>query len=143
MWESRERYERRKLEALAARVGALRAEMRRIEQGGLVARRAAGARMGAGVAAAELHFAAVCEENRQGLLLELQERRKTVENERVAQMAVYQGVERQCKILENLRRRQYDVFRIEETRREQKRMDEIFLLRRGAGGREATEPESR
>jgi flagellar export protein FliJ len=142
MWESRERYERRKLEALAARVGALRAQIRRIEQGGLVARRAAGARMGAGVAAAELHFAAVCEESRREALAELLERLTAAENERVAQMTVYQGVERQCKILENLRRRQYDVFRIEETRREQKRLDEIFLLGRGAGEK-AAGPESR
>jgi flagellar export protein FliJ len=143
LWQSRERYERRKLEALAARVGALRAEMRRIELAALEARRAAGTRMGAGVAAAELHFAAVCEESRQEALAALQARLAEAESERLAQMSIYQSVERQTKIFENLRRRQYDVFRLEENRREQKRLDEIFLLRRAAGKREAAERESR
>ncbi len=143
LWQSRERYERRKLEALAARVGALRAEMRRIELSALEARRAAGTRLGAGVAASELHFAAVCEGSRQEFLAQLGERLNAAESERMAQMSVYQGVERQMKIFENLRRRQFDAFRLEETRREQKRMDEIFLLRLGAGENEAAERESR
>jgi flagellar export protein FliJ len=143
LWQSHERYERRKLEALAARVGALRAEMRRIELAAIEARRAAGERMGAGVAAAELHFAAVCQDSRQELLAQLGERLKAAEDERLAQMSVYQGVERQMKIFENLRRRQHEAFRVEETRREQQRMDEIFLLRLGAGENEAAERESR
>ena len=58
-------------------------------------------------------------------------------------MSVYQSVERQEKIFENLRRRQYDAFRLEENRREQKRLDEIFLLRQAAGEREAAERKSR
>ena len=143
LWQSRERHERRKLEALAARVGALRAEMRRAELAALETRRAAGARMGAGVVAAELHFAAECEGSRQEFLAQLGERMRTAENERLAQMAVYQEVERQMKIFENLRRRQFDAFRLEETRQEQKRMDEIFLLRLGAGENEAAKRESR
>lgn len=142
LWRSRERYERRKLEALAARVGALRGEIQRIELAALEARRAAGARMVAGMAASELHFAAVCEESRREALAELQARLAEAESERLAQMNVYQSVERQVKIFENLRRRQYDAFRLEENRREQKRLDENFLLQRAAGEREAAERES-
>jgi flagellar export protein FliJ len=125
-------------------VNGLRAEIRRIEQGGLAARRAAGARMGSGVAAAELHFAAVCQDSRQEFLAQLGERLNTAENEWRAQMSVFQSVERQMKIFENLRRRQYETFRLEETRREQKRMDELFLLRLGTADRNETpERESR
>jgi flagellar export protein FliJ len=142
LWQSRERYERRKLESLAARVAALCAEIRRVELVSAEARRAAGARLGAGIAAAELHFATQCEHSRQELLEKLGERLKDTENERLAQMAVYQAVERQMKILENLRRRQYETFRVEENRREQKHLDELFLLRMSAAGDKAPEQNS-
>jgi flagellar export protein FliJ len=143
LWQSRERYERRKLEALAARVGALRAEMRRIELAAIETRHAAGARLGAGVPAAELHFATECQANRQEYLAKLSDRLKAAENERLAQMAIYQSAERQTKIFENLRRRQYETFRLEEARRQQKQMDELFLLRLGAAENEDATGDSR
>lgn len=139
MWHSRERYERRKLEALAARLGALRAEMRRVEGNALASRREIGARLDAGVTASELHFAETCEENRHAFLAWLEKQVKKTETEHQAQMAVYQAVGRQCKIFENLRRRQLEAFRLEETRREQKRLDEIFLLSRASAERAENE----
>lgn len=137
MWRSRERYERRKLEALAARLGALRAEMRRVEENALASRRELGGRLDTGLAAVELHFAASCEENRRAFLIWLRDQVKATENEHQAQMAVYQAVERQCKVFENLRRRQLEAFRLEEARREQKRLDENFLLGRATAERAA------
>lgn len=135
LWRSRERQERRKLEALAAQLSALRAERRRVAEHSLAARRKTGARLDGGMIGAELHFAAACEGNRNRYLAWLQERVKAAEEEHRAQMAAYQAAERQCKILENLRRRQLEAFRLEEVRREQKRLDENFLLGRATAAR--------
>ena len=143
LWRSRERHERRKLEAIAARLGALRAELRRVEENATQSRRATGARLGGGMAAAELHFATTCEQNRHAFLAWLEEKLKGAESEHRLQLAAYQAAERQCKILDNLRRRQLDAFRLEEARREQRRLDEIFLLMRAAGEREAAEVQER
>lgn len=144
LWRSRERQERRKLEALAARMGALRTERRRVAEEATAARRQTGVRLDDGMTAAELHFAAACEGNRSRYLQWLQERMKAAEDEHRAQMAAYQAAERQCKILENLRRRQLEAFRLEETRREQKQLDENFLLGRATSERSKAEamPES-
>lgn len=132
LWRSRERYERRKLEALAARLGALRAERRRVEAGEVASRREIGGRLGMGLVASELHFAAACEENRHVYLRWLTEQIGKAETAHRAQLAAFQAVERQCRIYENLRRRQLETYRIEEARREQKRLDEIFLLTRAS-----------
>ncbi|MDE3136948.1 MAG: flagellar FliJ family protein [Acidobacteriota bacterium] len=123
-------------------MAALQAEIRRIDLTAIEARRAAGARLGGGIPAVELHFATECQESRQELLATLGERLKVAENERFTQMTVYQAVERQMKILENLRRRQCETYLLEETRREQKQMDELFLLRLSAVGNEAVPRET-
>lgn len=135
MWQSRERQERRKLEALAARLAALRVEMHRVEKNSRASRRDFGTWLGAGVAAAELHFAGRCEDNRNAFLKWLRDQLKATSSEHQAQMAVHQAVERQCKIFQNLRQHQLEAFRLEETRREQKRLDEIFLLGRAMAKR--------
>jgi flagellar export protein FliJ len=140
LWRSRERYERRKLEALAARLAALRAERRRVETHAAASRREFGGRLGSGLAGSELHFAAACEENRHTYLRWLREQIEKVEGEHRAQMTAFQSVERQRKIYENLRRRQFETYRIEETRREQKRLDEAFLLTRAATRDAADDP---
>lgn len=137
MWRSRERNERRKLEALAARMAALRAELRRVEENSRTSRRDYSARMDGGMAAAELHFAETCEDNRHAFLTWLCQQVEATASEHQAQMAVHQAVERQCKIFENLRQHQLEAFRLEESRREQKRLDEIFLLGRATAERAA------
>lgn len=130
MWRGRERQERKKLEALAARLSALWAEIQRVEENSRASRRDFGARLGGGIAAAELHFAETCEENRYGFLTWLREQVKATRREHQAQMAVHRAVKRQCKIFENLRQNQLEAFRLEEARHEQKQLDEIFLLGR-------------
>jgi flagellar export protein FliJ len=139
LWRSRHRQERRKLESAGARLAALRTELNRVEENRLRSRRATENWLGEGATAAELHFVQACEGNRQAFLAWLREQVKSAEAEHRKQMAVYQGVERQCKIFENLRNRQYEVYRRDEDRREQRRLDEVFLLGYAAAERGRTE----
>jgi flagellar export protein FliJ len=144
LWRSRERQERRKLEALAARLGALRAERRRVVEGAIADRRQTGERLNGGMTAAELHFAEACEGNRDRYLAWLQERVKAAEEKHRTQMAAYQAAERECKILENLCHRQFEAFRLEEMRREQKKTGRKLPLGRAMAERGKAEaaPES-
>lgn len=140
LWQGRERQERQKLEALGARLAALRSEMQRARENGIESRRSNGKRLAEGAAGAELHFIGACEDNRQSFLDWLQEQMNMVESEHQKQMDVYRAVERQRKIFENLRRRQMEIFRQEEDRREQKRLDEVFLLTRATAERTQASP---
>lgn len=140
LWQGRQRQERRKLEALGARLAALRTERKRVRENSIQSRRENGKRLGEGAAGAELHFIETCEDNRHSFLGWLQEQINAAESDLRKQMAVYQAVERQCKILENLRRRQMAIYRQEEDRREQKRLDEVFLLMRATAERNEPAP---
>ena len=88
--------------------------------------------MKAGMVAVEFHFAtaSLAAENRR-LKLMLAEIAK-VEQEYQAQQAAYAEARKKCKILERLRERQMEAYQLEQGRREQQQVDDLFAMRQGA-----------
>jgi flagellar export protein FliJ len=90
-------------------------------------RRAEG--MDTGLRAAEIHFDERCREvlknHRQYLADELSRREKIREDQRGA----FEAARRAREVTDSLRERKMEAYRIEEQRREQRRMDDLFILR--------------
>jgi len=86
--------------------------------------------LSAGLTSAELHFHALCRNVLQRRREELQ--RELAEKQRLCELGRRHFLEaqRQREIVETLRRRQFQLYRQKETRVEQARLDEMFLLRR-------------
>jgi len=124
-----ERAELQKLQALAAAVAAARAEIDSLEKE-MEARRLAFADVLAeGLTAAEWHFEIAREASLVALRAELLKKLADLEEKRKQQQARYIHALRQREILSNLRERQLDAYELEQSRREQQRIDELFLIR--------------
>jgi len=136
---SYERMERMRLLAISAAVVRLRQEISALEHENLKTRQSTQSKLAAGVVAGELHFellaASIRLERKRVLKLQLADLEKKQEVQRKAYAAAQQKLD----ILQNLRDGQLSEYRIEESRREQKQADELFLLHRGSSG--TTEPE--
>jgi flagellar export protein FliJ len=85
--------------------------------------------LGAGTTAAELRFAIM----REGLLLEqrqfLQQELLRLQNLRDERQRIFQRARREREIFENLREHQRSQYEREAARREQRQLDDFFLLR--------------
>ena len=55
---------------------------------------------------------------------------RELESKRLAQLAVYQAAQRGREVLSEVRKRQHHSYETEQRRREQKTLDELFLVRR-------------
>jgi flagellar export protein FliJ len=86
--------------------------------------------LAAGAAASELQFDVLCDAQAELQRQELETRIRQAEERIEAQRGVLIGARRQRQLLENLRERQFLSFRVEQSRREQRRLDELFLLQR-------------
>jgi flagellar FliJ protein len=84
-----------------------------------------------GVPAAELHFADECfrvlEERKQALRKELAEAEQAL----AARIAAFEEARRQRRLMEELRERCKQIYRQQESRREQRSLDDLYLLLRG------------
>jgi flagellar export protein FliJ len=129
---SYERLERLRLHALLALIVRVREEIAAVEMESAKARRSVQEMLEAGMAGAELHFETESEKTRsvrkQGLELRLVELQRLREKQQLA----YQAALQKMKILENLRRRKRDEYTRELARREQNRLDELYLLHRAS-----------
>jgi flagellar export protein FliJ len=136
---SYERLERLRLLAIAAEIVRAREEIAAVARESVAARTDMHTRIGAGVAAAELHFELLSENMRQerkrmlGVLVAELEKRELV------QQRAYRLARQKREILSNLRQRKWDEYRREQARREQQRLDELFLLHRAATSPRAPE----
>ena len=83
----------------------------------------------AGEAAIELHFELACHEQLGLLRKELERQLTTLLESCAQQQKKYASARRNREVLEQLRSRQFERYRVEEVRREQRRTDEQFLLR--------------
>jgi flagellar export protein FliJ len=110
----------------------LAARQRVEEAGRMLAAMAAenAGKLQAGVTAAELQFDLLCRslaaERRQALEKQL----AVCEKARAQRLQAFQQARQQREAVDALRRRQFELYHEQETRREQRRLDDMFLLRR-------------
>jgi flagellar biosynthesis chaperone FliJ len=91
------------------------------------------------VAAAELQFELLSENMRQERRRMLAARLAELEKREIVQQQAYRLARQKREILSNLRQRKWDEYRREQARREQQRLDELFLLHRAATSPRAPE----
>jgi flagellar export protein FliJ len=85
--------------------------------------------LGAGTNAVELHFSLFRESSLREQIPQLQQELARFRTLRDQQQRIYQQARREREILENLRDRQQQEYERDATRREQRELDDLFLLR--------------
>lgn len=90
------------------------------------------AQTGAGVTSAELQFARECEDNSKLAIAQAQQEHIALMSQATAERESYVSLRRQSEVLQHLHDHALDIWRMEEARREQQRVDELFLMRWGA-----------
>ena len=81
--------------------------------------------------ATEMQFELACDRARLRRIDALREQVAKLEDLRRRQLEVFQRAQQQRKILENLRERQFAAYQLIQKRREQERMDDRFLITHG------------
>ena len=129
--KSLERAELQKLQALALLLIATRAEMERAEQSLDHFRRETSARMTrSGLFAADLQFEIERENAFKRLLIDLGKRLSALEQGRQEQQRRYLRARQQREIISSLYERQLADYELHESRKRQRQIDEMFLLRK-------------
>jgi flagellar export protein FliJ len=128
--ESLEKAELQQLRAIAAAVAFSRADLDSLDKNIETARRwTLDATATRGLTGAELHFEVLREGVLQTVRSSLAEKLAALERKRDEQQQRYLQARRQREILSNLYQRQLAAYRLEQSRREQQRIDELFLIR--------------
>ena len=128
--ESLERSELQQLQLIASAVAHARDEIETLEKEMSVAqRRTLDAAASAGVTGAELHFELAREAAWNILRTELLNRLFQLEKKQKEQQERYFQARMQRKIVSNLYNRQFAQYKLDQSRREQQRIDELFLIR--------------
>lgn len=139
--KSYERVERLRLLQIAAAMVQVQNEIAAAVRDSEAARRNLRERLASGSSGVEIQFEAACEtvraSHRRALELRLAGLRKKHEAQRMA----YRIARQKREILENLRERQLREFLREEARRDQRALDELYLLRHGNPLAESAENE--
>ena len=129
--ESQEKAELQRLHVCVAQMMQVREGIRLLDEETDAERRQLMEQVSAGVSGAELHMAvaseAVRRETRATMVVKLEE----LEAARKKQLLRYTAMRQQREILSNLRKRHWSAYQLEESRRAQQEIDELFLLRRG------------
>lgn len=134
--ESLERLELQRLQAISSAVALARAEIETLEnEMAAVQRRILDAVAAAGVTGAEFHFELAREEGRIALRSELLKKLADLEEKQKEQQGRYFQARMQRKIVSNLYERQLAQYKLEQSRREQQRIDELFLIRSFSSGK--------
>ncbi len=130
--ELQERSELQKLQALAVQLAGVRAEMVSLDAEAEQIRRGVWQDASAGISGAELHFSAAREsaslERRRLLQTKLQE----LERAQQAQMQRYLQARQKKETIAHLREEQLAAYELEQSRRTQRQLDELFLVRQAA-----------
>ncbi len=128
--QSLEQAELQKLQAIAADVARARTEIDSVENERDAARRNTfDVLVSEGLTAAELHFEMARKVTLEALLSELWKKLAELEEKRKQQQVRYVNAHMQREILSSLRERQLAQYELEESRRTQQRIDELFLIR--------------
>jgi flagellar export protein FliJ len=127
--ELREASELRSLRSLAAEVLAVRAEIEALETAGEEQQRGVCRDSLQGISGADLHMHL----RRQTLVRErrelLAQKLKELEKAREAQQDIYMGVRQEREALSTLREQHLAAYEEEQSRREQRQIDDLFLVR--------------
>jgi flagellar export protein FliJ len=130
--ELQERSELQRLQALAAQLAGVRAEIVSLEAEAEQVRRSVWQDASAGISGAELHFSAAREsaslERRRLLQTKLQE----LERAQQTQMQRYLQARQRKETIAHLREEQLAAYELEQSRRAQRQLDELFLVRQAA-----------
>lgn len=128
--ESLERAELQRLQSIAEAVTLARTEIELMETEMDVAqRRTFNTVLTAGMTGAELHFEGMKKDARNGLRSELLKKLSDLERRRKEQQERYMQARMQRKIISNLYERQRAEYDLDQSRREQQQIDELFLIR--------------
>jgi len=120
------------LQTIAAQVDATRAEMETLDRLAEEDRREVWQDSLSGLSGAELRFHLQREAARREQYESLGQKLLQLETARQAQQARYLQARQQREILSTLRERQEAEYKIEQSRREQRAVDELFLMRRAS-----------
>ncbi len=124
-----EERERQRLLLVNSRLAEKRRELDDLKQGRLLAAGSLAEAMQAGMPASDFHFqttSIVTQARREEIVMK---QIAELERQCLEQQAVYREAQKQRKILENLRDRQLEIWRLDQARREQQRLDDLFMLR--------------
>jgi len=131
--ESLEQAELQRLQFIAGAVALAHAEVESVENDIHSARRRTfDAVAAAGLTGAELHFEMEREAALNALRSQLLKKRADLEQKRKEQQARYVQARMQREILSNLYERQLADYELDQSRRAQQRIDELFLIRRAS-----------
>jgi flagellar export protein FliJ len=128
--ESLEKAELQQLRAIAAAVASGRAELDSLDKNIETARRwTLDATATRGLTGAELHFEVLRDGVLQAVRSSLAEKLAGLERQREEHQLCYLHARQQREILSSLYQRQLAAYRLQQARREQQRLDELFLIR--------------
>jgi flagellar export protein FliJ len=130
--ESLERSELQRLRICAAQVAHVRMEIETLDAQIEAAQREILEQTAAGISGAELHMAAMSDALRREKRMSLATKLDELELARKKQQVRYAEARQRREILSNLRERQHSAYQLDQSRREQQQVDELFLIRRGA-----------
>lgn len=126
-----ERVERLKLEAIIIEQAKTRAQLEELTESHFELRRQFQRNLGNGLVGSELQFEAMREAGATALRASLSARLKELDQQRWAQAQIFKKARQHREVLENLHVRKLDLYRIEQGRREQQELDDLFLMRQG------------
>jgi len=127
---SYERLERLRLLAIAAVIIRVRSEIAALALASGEARRNAQEKLAAGLVGVDLHLELVADKARAVHRRALDERLATLERAQERQRLAYHSARQKRQILENLRLRRWEEYRRDQSRREQRLIDELHLIHR-------------
>lgn len=128
---SYERIERLRLLQVVAAIVQLQNEIAAAARESENARQNQRERLAAGSTGMEIQFEMACEAARLKYRRLLEARLVLLRRKYEAQIEAYRTARQKCEILEGLRERKLQEYQREQARREQRALDELFLLRRG------------
>jgi len=124
-----ERMERLRLDAILSELAQARARLQQMSGQFLESRRRFQKELGETLAGSALQFESLRVAGVAAARLSLQGQIGEMEQRRSLQMQKYLQARQRREILENLRQRKLDQYRIEQSRREQRELDDLFLMR--------------
>jgi flagellar export protein FliJ len=125
---SLERAEKARLLVLLAEMVQIRTEVIALDEEMQRAAVSLRSKLGQGITGAELELESSLRQQREKLRLVLLRKLAGLEVRRRKQVEIYRRVRQQREILESLQARQLAQYELEQRRREQMRLDELFLL---------------
>ena len=131
-----ERVERLKLEAILSEEARTWARLEDVGRSQLELRRHFQQELGRGLVGSELQYEAMREANVASLLAALRTRLAELGQQHWAQAQIFIKARQRREVLEHLRLRKLDLYRIDQARREQQELDDLFLMRQGTNSDE-------